>query len=57
MSMGLDRRIFQSLLNRLRWNVLGGLDSIEIACGPYEQTSYLPFFDHPPLMSPSASRH
>jgi hypothetical protein len=47
MSIGLDRRIRQDLLNRLRWNVLGGLNNIEIACDTNKLTTYLPFFDHP----------
>jgi hypothetical protein len=47
MSFGLDRRIRRDLLHRLRWNVLGDLDNIEIACDTNKQTTYLLFFDYP----------
>ncbi|USP78067.1 hypothetical protein yc1106_05341 [Curvularia clavata] len=35
------------LLYRLRWNVFGPLDEIEIRTGPWDQTTDVPLFGHP----------
>jgi hypothetical protein len=43
----LNDRIREDLLYRLRWNVLATLDNIEIATGPYDQTTNVPLFGHP----------
>jgi hypothetical protein len=46
MDIAPDHRIRQDLLSRLRWSILGGLDNIEIAFGPHDQPTWLPFFGH-----------
>jgi hypothetical protein len=56
----LNDRIREDLLYRLRWNVLATLDNIEIATGPYDQTTNVPLFGHPladePIADPPFSR-
>jgi hypothetical protein len=42
----LSGRIRQDLLHRLRWNNFAALDNIEIATGPYDQTTNVPLFNH-----------
>ncbi|RMZ69737.1 hypothetical protein GMOD_00010320 [Pyrenophora seminiperda CCB06] len=42
----LEEYIRQDLLYRLRWNVFGALDDIEIATGPCDQAAVVPFFSH-----------
>ncbi|KAJ4329738.1 hypothetical protein N0V95_010155 [Ascochyta clinopodiicola] len=60
MATEFDRQIHQDLLNRLRWNLLGDLEDAKIASGPYDRTTYLPFFEHPAanqsLTEPPTSR-
>lgn len=53
-------RIREDLLYRLRWNVVATLYNIEIAAGPYDQTTNVPLFGHPladePIADPPFSR-
>ncbi|KAF1840368.1 uncharacterized protein K460DRAFT_296082 [Cucurbitaria berberidis CBS 394.84] len=43
----MGHRIRHDLLYRLRWNIFAALDDIEIATGPHDQTTNLPFLGHP----------
>jgi hypothetical protein len=56
----LNDRIREDLLYRLRWNVFATLDDIEIATGPYDQTTNVPLLGHPladkSIANPSFSR-
>jgi hypothetical protein len=47
MAMSLDRRLRQDLLYRLRWDLSGTVEDIEIATGSYDRTVNMPFFGHP----------
>jgi hypothetical protein len=47
MITSLGQRIRQDLLWRLRWNVVDAAEDIQIATGPYDQSTNMPFVSHP----------
>lgn len=59
MAISLDRRLRQDLLYRLRWDLSGTTEDIEIATGSYDQTVNMPLLGHPladePLFDPPLS--
>jgi hypothetical protein len=47
MPIDIDERLRQDLLHRLRWDLTGTVEDVEIATGPYDQTVNVPFLGYP----------